>query len=261
MSGAAVLAIATVLQVTSLWFAPLIVVQPLGAIGLVFTAFLNARLSGMPLNRRTVLAIILCVGGVGAFVTLAAFFAEEPAVGERELRLVLLLLAVLLFAWLVAFVILRRRRNPVFYVIAAGTLYGFVATLAKTVMAASRPSSRRKWEFGDAEWLTIVCNHRARGGRDRRHVLRPDGPRVRPAGPRRRRPHRRRPDRRGPHRHARPRRARLGTGVDRRDDERLRGGRGLRRVPARAGTTRRCRATRRSCRSCVGRVAVRDRSD
>ena len=163
--GTLMLGLAIVLQLASLWFAPLIVVQPLGAVALVITAVVNSRLTRTRLGGRTVCAIVLCVAGVGAFVTVAAFTAVQKAIEERELAIVLVCLAVLLAVWGAVFLMTRRRRpHPMIYVVAAGTLYGFVATLAKVVMgriqtliAEIRLDARTGWHFSGAEWLTVFC--------------------------------------------------------------------------------------------------------
>ncbi len=163
--GTFMLGLAIVLQLASLWFAPLIVVQPLGAVALVITAIVNSRVSRVPVGGRTIFAIVLCVGGVGAFVAFAAFTAVQKAIEERELTIVLICLAVLLAVWTVLFLAARRRKpNAMFYVIAAGTLYGFVATLAKvvigriqTLIAEIQLNAGSGWTFGAAEWLTVFC--------------------------------------------------------------------------------------------------------
>jgi len=155
--GTALLVVAIVLQLTSLWFAPLIVVQPLGAVALVITSILNARLSKTPLDGPTIRAILLCVGGVGLFVGIAAFVAQSHPVTERQLTTVLVILGVVLAAWAVLFTIFRRRASPMFYILAAGTLYGSVATLAKVVMGRIQTLLASEFEFGPAEWLTIAC--------------------------------------------------------------------------------------------------------
>lgn len=147
--GTGLLLLAIVLQLTSLRFSPLIVVQPLGALALVITAILNARISRVDLNRRSVRAIILCVGGVALFVTIAAFTAVDSAISDSQLVTILVVLA-LVFAAFVVILALRRARIPaVGYIIGAGVLYGFVATLAKVVI--------NRLIQGDFEWLTLTC--------------------------------------------------------------------------------------------------------
>lgn len=147
--GTLMLGLAIVFQLTSLAFAPLIVVQPLGAVALVITAVLNARVSRVKLNRASVIAITMCVGGVGLFVTVAAFTAVDKPVTDANLVTILIVLAVVLLAFAAAFVMLRSRFKAIFYIIGAGVLYGFVATLAKVII--------NRTQNGNFEWLTLVC--------------------------------------------------------------------------------------------------------
>jgi drug/metabolite transporter (DMT)-like permease len=147
--GTLMLGLAIVLQLTSLAFAPLIVVQPLGAVALVITTVLNARVSGVRPTGLSLLAICLCVGGVGAFVTIAAFHAREVPVTEPDLVQILIILAVVLVVCGVGFWFLRARFKAIIYVVGAGVLYGFVATLAKVVIARVQQQ-----EF---DWLTGIC--------------------------------------------------------------------------------------------------------
>ena len=147
--GTLMLGLAIAFQLTSLAFAPLIVVQPLGAVALVITAILNARVSHVKLNRASVIAIAMCVGGVGLFVTVAAFTAVDKPVTDANLITILVVLAVVLAAFAVAFALLRTRFKAIFYIIGAGVLYGFVATLAKVII--------NRIQNGNFEWLTLVC--------------------------------------------------------------------------------------------------------
>ena len=147
--GTLMLGLAIVLQLTSLGFAPLIVVQPLGAIALVITAILTARVSRVRLNRQSVRAIGLCVGGVALFVTIAAFTAVDQRITQTQLIVILVILAVVLAALGAAFAFLRGRFTAIFYILGAGVLYGFVATLAKVVI--------NRIQQGDFEWLTVTC--------------------------------------------------------------------------------------------------------
>lgn len=149
ITGTMLIGLAIVLQLTSLRFAPLIVVQPLGAIALVITSVLNARVSHVKLNSQSIRAIIFCVGGVGLFVTVAAFTAVEKRITDTQLVTILIILAVVLVAFGVLFSLLRRRMGAVVYIVGAGVLYGFVATLAKVVI--------NRIVQGDFEWLTILC--------------------------------------------------------------------------------------------------------
>ncbi|WP_136707097.1 DMT family transporter [Agromyces sp. H66] len=147
--GTLMLGLAIVFQLSSLYFAPIIVVQPLGAIALVITSILNSRVSRVQLNHRSIIAIIMCVGGVFLFVGVAAFTAVDKPVTDQHLITILTILAVVLTLAALAFGMLRRRIRAIFYVIMAGVLYGFVATLAKVVLG--------RLEQGEFEWLTFLC--------------------------------------------------------------------------------------------------------
>ena len=147
--GTLLLGLAILAQLTALTFAPLIVVQPIGVVALVITALLNARVSKVRLHRKAIRAIIYCVGGVGIFVSVAAIYAVEPIVGDRELLIVLILLGIVLVVLGLAFAFFRKHLTAIFYIVAAGVLYGFVATLAKVVI--------NRLFNGDVEWLTLSC--------------------------------------------------------------------------------------------------------
>ncbi len=156
--GSLLLGVGMVVQLSSLAYAPLIVVQPLGAVALVITAILNARLSKVPLDRVSIRAIVVCVIGVGAFVTIAAFVAESHPITETQLVTVLLILSVVLAIFITLFFVMRKRTpRPIFYVIAAGTLFGFVVTLAKVVIDRVRTILAGTFSFGPADILTLLC--------------------------------------------------------------------------------------------------------
>jgi hypothetical protein len=147
--GTLLLGLAIVFQLVSLKLSPIILVQPLGVVGLVITSILNARVSGVKLNRRSVVAVGLCVGGVAAFVLIAAVFARDRPVTTQALVQILLILAVVLVAFGLLFWFLRSRFKAIMYIIGAGVLYGFVATLAK--VAIDRISNQA-WD-----WLLVLC--------------------------------------------------------------------------------------------------------
>jgi drug/metabolite transporter (DMT)-like permease len=147
--GTLMLGLAVAFQLASLYLSPLIVVQPLGAVALVITAILNSRVSKTPLNRSSVVAIVLCVGGVGAFVLVAAFTARERPVTDHDLLVILAILGGVLIVLGSLFALLRRRFKAVMYILSAGILYGFVATLAKVAIA--------RISQNDADWLLVLC--------------------------------------------------------------------------------------------------------
>lgn len=134
IAGTLLLGVAVLLQLTSLGFAPLIVVQPLGVVALVITAIMNARVSHIRLDRRAVRAIAMCVSGVAIFVAIAAVYAIEQEITEGQLLIVLGILGVVTVAFGLTFAAARRHVSAMFYIIGAGVLFGFVATLAKVVI-------------------------------------------------------------------------------------------------------------------------------
>ena len=155
--GTVMLGLAVVFQLISLGLAPLIVVQPLGAIALIITAIVNSRVSKVRLPKHSIRAIALCVLGVGIFVTIATFTATSKEITTNELITILILLGVITVAFALVFAFLRKRVRAVIYIVGAGVLYGFVATLAKVVIDRVKTLL-----FGFAhpqgiEWLTILC--------------------------------------------------------------------------------------------------------
>lgn len=147
--GTLMLGLAIVCQLAALVKAPLIVVQPLGAIALVITTLLNARISGHAPTRQSLTAIIACVGGIFLFVFFAAIYATEKEVTDRELFVILAILLVVIIVLGACWLVLRHRMRALFYIIGAGILYGFVATLAKVII--------KRIEAGQFEWITAVC--------------------------------------------------------------------------------------------------------
>jgi len=155
--GSVLLVMAILFQLTSLGFAPLIVVQPLGVVALVITAIVNARVSKVKLTGPAIRAILFCVVGIAIFVTFAAIFARETVVERLQLIVILIVLAVVLAALAVAFVYFRKRAGAIFYILSAGVLYGFVATLAKVVINRVGNELAGVTGGGSFEPLTIVC--------------------------------------------------------------------------------------------------------
>ncbi|MFP3465296.1 multidrug DMT transporter permease [Leifsonia sp. SIMBA_070] len=147
--GTLLLGLAIVFQLVSLKLSPIILVQPLGVVGLVITSILNARVSGVRLNHQSVIAVTLCVSGVGAFVLLAAVFARDLPVTSRALIVILIILAVVLITFGVLFWFLRHKFKAIIYIVGAGVLYGFVATLAKVAIDRI---SEQEWD-----WLLVAC--------------------------------------------------------------------------------------------------------
>jgi len=134
ISGLGLMSLGMILQLAALTLAPLIVVQPIGALALVITSLLNARANKTRLNRGTVLAIGLSTFGVGGFVITASRVASQVQLTDENLLRVLGLLVLILLAFGVLFFTVGQKAKALNYIIGAGVLYGFVATLAKVVI-------------------------------------------------------------------------------------------------------------------------------
>lgn len=149
LGGFGLIVLAAALQVTALSLAPLMVVQPVGAIALVITALLNSRSSKVPITRNSWIAIGLSTVGIGGFVIQAASVAKDQELVDASLLIVLGLLIATLAILGVAFFTFARKAKALAYIIGAGVLYGFVASLMKVVV--------QRIIQGDFEWLTVLC--------------------------------------------------------------------------------------------------------
>ena len=134
VSGTSLMFLAMLLQLGALSLAPLIVVQPIGAIALVITSLLNARYTKTKLNRATMLAIGLSTFGVGGFVVTASQVAAQVELTDENLLRVLLLFVIILVAFAALFFIFGKKAQALTYILGAGVLYGFVVPLAKVTI-------------------------------------------------------------------------------------------------------------------------------
>ncbi|MDR9443569.1 MAG: DMT family transporter [Microbacteriaceae bacterium] len=132
--GTAFLMLGVVLQLAALTLAPLIVVQPIGAVALIITSLLNAKIYGVRLGPRTFFAIALTLAGISSFVVAAAGVANEAEMSDEKLLQVLGVLALMLILFGFLMATLGGNAKALNYVFGAGVLYGFVATLAKVII-------------------------------------------------------------------------------------------------------------------------------
>lgn len=149
LSGLGMLGLAIFLQLAALSLAPLIVVQPIGAIALIVSPLINSRRHKTKIDPKTWIAVAVTTIGIGSFVGQAAGVAHEVHLTDDNLREVLGILGVLLVAFTVWFFTLGKRAKSLTFVFGAGILYGFVATLAKVVI-------QRIYQQ-QFEWLTLLC--------------------------------------------------------------------------------------------------------
>lgn len=159
LAGSVLFALAILVQLAALVFAPLMVVQPVGVAALVFASLLTAAVTKRAPRWNEIVSIAVCVVSLGIFVTVAAAVSAQRPITDAQLLAVLIVLLVVLalaFGWLAA----RRRRGipPVTFVVFAGLFSGFVATLGKTVILRIQ-TALHDHSFGiDAtNALTVAC--------------------------------------------------------------------------------------------------------
>jgi drug/metabolite transporter (DMT)-like permease len=150
LGGMSFLVLGALCQIAALTMAPLIVVQPIGALALVITALLNARSTKTPITKATWVAISLCTGGIATFVSLATGIAQDQSeLSDGNLYVILAILAFLLAVLGTVFLVQRQRMNALTFILGAGLLYGLLATLVKSVIQRIQQSH--------FDWLTVVC--------------------------------------------------------------------------------------------------------
>jgi len=147
--GTLLLGCAILLQLTSLGLAPLLVVQPLGVAALVLSTVVDSRLAHTRLDGTVLRSVALSVGGIVVFVSIAAVYATDRPIKPPQVTIILILLAAVLVAFALVFTLLKARLTAVAYVLGAGVLYAFVATLAKLTIT--------QLIGGDISPLTLLC--------------------------------------------------------------------------------------------------------
>lgn len=149
LTGSIFMALAIICQLAALALAPLIVVQPIGAIALIITSILNARIYKIRLDPKTFLAIAITMLGVAGFVLFTSTSATQVRLDDGMLLQVVGVLIAVLAVFGVLFAVSKGRVGPLQYIFGAGVLYGFVASLAKVVI--------QRIIQGDINWLTLLA--------------------------------------------------------------------------------------------------------
>ncbi|GAA1916869.1 hypothetical protein GCM10009775_06650 [Microbacterium aoyamense] len=159
LAGSALFGAAILVQLGALAFAPLIVVQPVGVVALVFSSLLTAWLTKTAPRLQEVAAIAVCVVALGVFVTVAARVSEQTTITDAQLITVLIVLLVVLGITFAAFALRKGQALPaVAYVLLGGLYSGFVATLGKTVILRVQTAiHNRDYRIDDTNLLTIAC--------------------------------------------------------------------------------------------------------
>ncbi|MCI1206831.1 MAG: multidrug DMT transporter permease [Microbacteriaceae bacterium] len=146
--GTLLLGASILLQLSALGLAPLMVVQPVGVLGLGVTTALNARIHHLHLQRQLIGGVVMCVLGIALFLTLAALVAVDQPVSDTRLLIVCGTFLAVLCAVLGLLRVLNRRAGALGYIIGTGILYGFVSTFAKILIA--------RWQGGTLSWISLL---------------------------------------------------------------------------------------------------------
>jgi drug/metabolite transporter (DMT)-like permease len=149
LTGSVFMALAIISQLSALALAPLIVVQPIGAIALIITSLLNSRIYKIRLDPKTFAAIAITMTGVAGFVLFTATSATQIKLDDGMLLQVVGVLIGVLAMFGILFAVSKGRVGPLQYIFGAGVLYGFVASLAKVVI--------QRIIQGDINWLTLLA--------------------------------------------------------------------------------------------------------
>lgn len=164
-AGLVLLGLGTVFNVAALSMAPVTVVQPIGVLGLVITTVLHSRHVKIPINAATWRAIGLCMGGATVFV-LTAVRVTDPAltIADSASDVVTYLLAAVIAVVCLGMLFLSDHQKALFYLFAAGTLYGFVAVQVKVVSVQLRTGAGAWWQNVEVDNVIGLLIAAALGG-------------------------------------------------------------------------------------------------
>ncbi len=155
--GTVMVILAIVCQLTALGLAPIAVVQPIGVFALVITAGISARSTHEKFDGPSVRAITICVAAVIVFVTVATLTTHVAAIHNSNVVVVLIVAGSVVLVLAGLFLSLRRRLTRIFYVVASGVLFGFVATLAKVIIGRVETVVQAHHSAFAVGALTYVC--------------------------------------------------------------------------------------------------------
>lgn len=125
--GLVVMGAGIVANVTALAFAPVMVVQPVGAFALVISILLGMFHRSLAVHRSIVFTVILCVVGVAGFVTVSALVATTSPTSDAESRLLAALALAFTVAGLIVILVVSHPRQ-LLLITGGGILFAFVAT-------------------------------------------------------------------------------------------------------------------------------------
>ncbi|MDN5833515.1 MAG: hypothetical protein L0H46_06405 [Brevibacterium sp.] len=154
VTGLGLMGMVTVLNVMALGLGPVAIVQPIGAISLVFAALISRRCFGLQLGAPLLISIGVTMFGVFAFVTTSAQFSHELVATEESVTwLLAILVALTVFGALFAFSTAGHIPRVVMTGIIFGTVAAATHVLARTVVAGGLPG----FDLLGARWWMVLA--------------------------------------------------------------------------------------------------------
>ena len=155
VTGLGLMGLVTVLNVVALGLGPVAIVQPIGAVSLVFAALIGRRCFGLRLGLPLLISIAITLFGVFSFVTTSARHSHDIVSTEQSVTwLLAVLIALSVFAGL--FSISSAGHIP--RVVMTGIVFGTVAAathvLARSVVVAGLPGLD---VWGARWWLLLAA--------------------------------------------------------------------------------------------------------
>jgi drug/metabolite transporter (DMT)-like permease len=140
VTGLGLMGLVTVLNVVALGLGPVAIVQPIGAVSLVFAALIGRRFFGLRLGAPLLISIAVTLFGVFSFVATSAGYSHDIITTDQSVTwLLAVLIALCLFAGL--FSISSAGHIP--RVVMTGIVFGTVAAathvLSRSVIVAGLP--------------------------------------------------------------------------------------------------------------------------
>lgn len=125
--GLLIMGAGIVANVTALAFAPVMVVQPVGAFSLVISILLGMYHRSLAVHRSIIITVVLCVVGVAGFVTVSALVATTSPTSPAEAHLLAALALAFTVAGLIVILTVSHPRQ-LLLITGGGVLFAFVAT-------------------------------------------------------------------------------------------------------------------------------------
>ena len=127
LGGLVAMGAGVVCNVIALAMAPVMVVQPIGAVSLVVSVLLGIRYRGLKINKRIGVSVIVCTAGVAGFVALSTIIART-GVHQGPSAFVLAGLGVGVSLIFLIIALFYRHPPQLLLVLGAGLQFGCVAT-------------------------------------------------------------------------------------------------------------------------------------